>query len=349
MTAFNRRLGIATLILFALALFTYHHSTSRAERFESGQTFLQNLNPDEIVGIEIRSGGDGEEGAADSVTLRREGERYVLAERSGYRAKNEEINRVVRDLLDATLDRRMGAGEDLAAELGMTGENAVSVALRNSAGDEMVTLRLGDTADDGGRYVQRLDGDDQAIYRTEAALSVATDPATFLAKEIVDHPSSAVVRIDGPDYVLAKEQDEEGNWQGALALDSGETNSSEANRLGGFLSRLAFDEVLVADDPSVAGLRFDGAYVFRLDDLSGYRVDVARDGDQAYARFEAFLEVDRVEVSAEETDEELEEKADVLRRNDEVIQFNQFHGSWVYRLRDFDLEKLDLTASDLRS
>lgn len=345
MTTFNRKLGIATLVLFVLALFTYHHSTSRAERFESGQTLLQNLNPDEIAGIEVR-GGDGE--GAQTVTLRREGESYVLRERSGYRAKNEEINRVVRDLLEATLDRRMGAGDDLAAELGLAADEAVSVRLENGSGEEMVALRLGATADDGGRYVQRIDGEDQSIYRTESALNVATDPATFLDKEIVDHPSSAVVRIDGPDYVLAKEQTDDGTWQGALQLSSGETNTSEANRLGGFLSRLAFDEVLVADDPTVAGLDFDRTFVFRLDDLSGYRIEVAGSGDQTYARFTAFLEVDRVEVSAEESDEELEEKADVLRRNDEVIQFNQFHGSWVYRLRDFDAEKLELSAADLR-
>lgn len=346
MTAFNRKLGITTLVLFALALFTYHHSTSRAERFESGQTFLQNLNPDEIAGIEIRS---GEGDAAETVTLQREGDRYVLAERSGYRARNEEINRVVRDLLEATLDRRMGSGEGLAAELGLTGGEAVSVTFQNGAGEEMVALRLGATADDGGRYVQRTGGGDASIYRTESALSVATDAATYLDKEIVDHPTSEVVRIDGPDFVLAKEQAADGSWQGALELDSGDTDATEANRLGGFLSRLAFDEVLVADDPATADLRFDRAFVFRLDDLSGYRIEVARDGDGAFARFEAFLEVDRVEVSAEESDEELEEKADVLRRNDEVIQFNQFHGSWVYRLRDFDAEKLDLTAADLRS
>lgn len=346
MTAFNRKLGIATAVLFVLALFTYHHSTSRAERFETGQTFLQNLNPDEIAGIEIHVGGAGSE---ESVTLSRVGERFVLAERNGYRAKNEEINRVVRDLLNASLDRRMGAGEDLESELGLTGDEAVSVVLENASGEEMVSLRLGSTADDGGRYVQRIDGEDQSIYRTEAALSVATDPSTFLDKEIVDHPSSSVVRIDGPGYVLAREQAEDGTWQGGLALESGDTDEPEANRLGGFLSRLAFDEVLVADDPAVAGLRFDRRFTFRLDDLSGYRIEVAEDGDQVYARFEGFLEVDRVEVSAEESDEELEEKADVLRRNDEIIQFNQFHGSWVYRLRDFDAEKLELTASDLRS
>lgn len=346
MTPMNRKLGSVTLVLFALALLTYHHSTSRAERFESGQTFLQNLNPDEIAKIEIGAGsGEG----AETVTLRREGERYVLAERNGYRAKNEEVNRVVRDLLDATLDRRMGSGEGLADELGMSDDDAVSITFENTGGEPMVALRLGATADDGGRYVQRLDGDDQAIYRTEAALSVATDPGTFLDKEIVDHPSSSVVRIDGPGYVLSKEQAEDGTWQGALELESGETSTSEANRLGGLLSRLAFEEVLVADDPTVAGLRFDETFVFRLDDLSGYQIEVATDGDATYARFTAFLEVDRVEVGAEESDEELEEKADVLRRNDEVIQFNQFHGSWVYRLRDFDAEKLELTAADLRS
>lgn len=367
MNQLNKKFAVLAAALLVLAVFSYRHGKGRAERFESGQKFLQNLNPDEIGGLRIFGTPDGGTTDGESVSLTRQGNGYVVAERNGYIARNEEVNRVVRDLLEVSLEKRMGEGETLAGELGLQGKDAVAVVLENLAGEEMVSFRLGDTADNGGRYVQRTSGEDQAIYRTEEAFSVASDPTTYLRKEIVDHSSGEIVRIQGPDFVLAKEQDDSGDWQGSLEFEDGSSDgsakASEVTKLSSLLSRFSFASVFVASDPRVAGLRFDRSFLYDLADKSSYKIDVAElggpgdgrddngasgDGDEAcYVRIGGIFNVARLEVSQEETDEELEVKADVLRRSEEVSQFDQYHGSWVYQLDTNNCEKLGMTKTKL--
>jgi hypothetical protein len=77
-------------------------------------------------------------------------------------------------------------------------------------------------------------------------------------------------------------------------------------------------------------------------------VSVATDGDRVLVRITGHFGVERIEIGRDSTDEELEEKADVLKRSDEINQFNAYHGSWVYELESFDGEKLQLRAEDLR-
>ena len=113
------------------------------------------------------------------------------------------------------------------------------------------------------------------------------------------------------------------------------------------MARLQFDEVYVADDPEVADLEWRRGLRLTLDDQSGYALMVAEKDERIFARISAFLGVERIEVTREETDEELKEKSEVLKRNDEVQQFNSWHGSWVYELTEFVGSKLLLTAADL--
>ncbi|HVS66842.1 MAG TPA: DUF4340 domain-containing protein [Thermoanaerobaculia bacterium] len=337
----NRNLLVAAVVLGALSVFSYADSVSRADRFESGQKLLPNLDPDAVAGILVRS-PDG------SVTLNRQGERFAVAEAQGYRARNESVNRLVRGLLDLELDRRVGSGDQLAGELGLEpmAEEGFEVALTNATGGEMVKVRFGDQVEDGqGRFVQRLDGEDRTIYRTTGSVLFDLQPADYLDKEIADVQASEIERIEGPDFVLARAEDE-----GTLELvePSRPTSSTEVSKLSSFLNRLRFEEVYVADDPEVAALRFAPVLRFELDDQSGFVVYHATDGeDRDFVRINGFFGVDRIEIDRDTPDEELEEKSELLKRADEIDAYNQYHGSWVYQLQDFDAEKLDLRASDL--
>ena len=60
-----------------------------------------------------------------------------------------------------------------------------------------------------------------------------------------------------------------------------------------------------------------------------------------------YLSVDRVTVSQEDTDDDLQEKSDVLKRSDEINQFNAYHGSWVYQLSETEAAPFALRKQDL--
>jgi hypothetical protein len=340
MSSSNTKLLIAAAVLGALSVFSYVESVSRADRFESGQKLLPNLDPDAIAGVVVR-------GSESAVTLTRQGERYVVAEAQGYRARNDSVNRLVRDLLELELDRRAGSGEELAREVGLEplGEEGIEVTLTDASGGEMVKVRIGNRVEEGqGRFVQRVDGDDRAIYRTRGGASFDAEAAGYLDKEIVDVQASSIARIEGPDFVLAR-----GEEGGALELvqPARSTDAAEVSKLSSFLNRLRFEEVFVADDPEVATLRFEPVLRYALDDQSGYVVYHAESDGRHFVRLNGFFGIESIEITRDTPDEELKEKSEVLKRADEIDRFNQYHGSWVYELAEYDAEKLALRASDL--
>ena len=341
MNSLNQKLTVAALALLVLSAATYWYDQRSADGFQRGQRLLQNLNPDEIAQIALAKGGE-------SLTLTRQGDGYIVEEKHGYRARNDAINRAVRDLLEIGLEREVGDSADLASELGLEplGEESTEITLSNDSGQEMVRLRVGGENESGdAAYVQRQDGDDRTIYLTDSRLTINTGAKDYLQREIVDHPSSDVRRIEGPDFTLARGED-----GGSLELErpaGRELKSSESSKLSSFLNRLRFEEVFLADDQQVASLPFAQALRIDLDDESGYIVSYAGADERHFVKLTGYFNVTQIELDQEDQDDELRDKADVLRRADEIQQFNAYHGSWVYELADFDGDKLALRAADL--
>ena len=336
----NRKLVALAAVLLALSALTYWNDARRADSFQRGQKFVSNLNPDEVSQVVIES-ADG------VVTLGRTSDGYQIEEANGYRAKNEAVNRLVRGFLEVTLAKRVGGGASLEEELGFNplAEDGVEIALLGATGQQMVRTRVGGETEDGtARYVAQVaeDGTLEEIYLSEAQVQLDTEVSDFLRREIVDVTSGQIERIEGVDFVLAKDE------AGALALESsGEEDTAETQKLKSALSRLEFDEVFLADAPQVAGLEFSQGLRVDLDDLSAYIVSVADTGDRLYVQLSGQMTVDRVSLSEEDTDEDLQEKSQVLRRSDEINQFNAYHGSWIYALSEAKTEPFRLRLRDL--
>lgn len=342
MSRINRNLLIAAGVLLVLSALTYRQSVTRAERFQRGQIFLANLNPDEIDKIELSQG-------EEKVTLVRGSDGFTVAEKQGYPASNSAVNRLLRGLVEIGLEQEVGSGSDLAAELAIDPviEETTEVGLLDATGKEMVRLRIGKAFEQGrGRYVKRLDGEGSPIYLTSNAISFAADPGSYLEKQILDHERSGVVSVQGRDFELVLE---EGETQLTLAGtgDGVDLKRSEINRLQGLVSGLRFDQVYLSDDAEVADLPFETAIEVQLEDGSGYVFLHAARDDRDFVRVQGFHTVTQVAITRDESEEDLAQKAEVLTRADEIEEFNRFHGSWTYELGDWASESLRLTRSDL--
>ena len=124
----NRTLAIVAFVLLVASVWAYRHDMTRAERFERGQSFLPNLNPDEIAQIVITKG-------EEVVTLTRGKEHFTISEADGYPAKNETVNRLIRSVLEVGLDKEIGRGDGLVEELELVpgGENTVEIVFSNDS------------------------------------------------------------------------------------------------------------------------------------------------------------------------------------------------------------------------
>jgi len=334
----NRILAVVAAVLLVASVFAYRSGTARAERFESGQRFLPNLNPDDVAAIVLKKG-------AETVTLKRGEGRFTIVEAKGYPAKNEAVNRLLRDLVEATLDKEIGGGESLFKDLELEAEgaNTVEVTLKDTSDKDMVRLVLGKQAEGGGgTFVRRADDADGTVYLTGKRLYVNAARADFLNKEIVDVKREDVTRVAGPDFELS------GDGLKLAGLPAGrEEDPAKVNQVKGALSYLRFDEVFVADDPAVRELAFEPKLQVDLKDGSGYRLALAERDGKSYMRISGYHTVDRVAVSPTESEAELKEKAEVLSRADEMAKFNAFHGSWAYQVNQATADKLKLTKSAL--
>jgi len=338
----NRNLTILALVLMALSLWAYRESVSRADRFQRGQAFLSNLNPDEIARVEIRQAGA-------SVTLERQGETFRVVEQQGYPASNAAVNRLLGDLLEISLEKEVGRGTDLSSELGLepVGDSTVEVSFHDAAQKEMVRVRLGRAFEGGsGRYVQRLDRPDAPIYLTSERIDVAVDSNAFLRQQILDVEGSEVLRVEGPDFTLARPA-EGGGLSLIDAAASAEIEVAKVNGLESILRGLSFENVFVADDETVRDLDFRPGMSIDLQDGSGYDLSVAEREGRYYLRIAGRHLVSQVAISLDEAEEELQEKADMLTRADEIEDFNQFHGSWIYEVSQADGKNLLLRKADL--
>lgn len=344
----NKILMVVAASLLLLSFLSYQQSVRRADRFERGQKLLPNLDPDEVAQIQITK-GDG------VVRLVRQGEdRFVVASADGYRAANEAVNRFLRDLLDATLEREVGTADDgVRAKLGLVaGEGeAVDVELRDAAEKAMVHLVVGDAFEGGsGNYVLRAANAEGAegggtVYLTSGRLYLTTDSDGFVDKDLVDVAEAEVTAVRGDDFTIARGED--GGELALQELPEGTKETAKAKETARALAALRFTKHHLANAPEVAGLRFDGGLEFELGDGSGYRVSVAQEGDKHYLAIQGFHTTERVEVSLDASEEEVKDTSEVLVRIEEIEAFNTFHGSWIYEVSSYVADKFRVTKKDL--
>lgn len=328
LNSLNQKLMIVAAILFALSAFSYYNSVQRAERFERGQKFLSNLNPDEIAQIVMKKGDE-------ETVLRRsaEGDRFLIPSENGYRAENSSVNRLIKDVLNLSLEKEVGSGDGLEQELelaaGPDAPESIEVAFLNDADKEMVRFVVGKAFDGGaGSYVLRLDDPERNIYLTDKRVYLSTDGSGFVDKEILDVPSSDIRAIRGERFAVARggvlnptpveassdpeavgadgvESEEVADSEptidpvepvDALAdadlqvvdLPAGKKESSKLAQLENVLSGLRFTEHHLANAPEVAGLTFGDSLEVELKNGTTYIVEAAQKGDQHFLRVKGF-------------------------------------------------------------
>ena len=338
----NRTLAVVAAALFLLSFLSYRDSVTRAERFERGQKFLSNLNPDEITRISITKGEEVTE-------LERQGENFVVASANGYPADTSSVNRFIKDVLKLSLDKEVGDGESLEEELELTtgGENTTEVAFLDGTGKDMVRFLVGKSFDEGGNYVRRADvgeGEESTIYLTSSRVYLNTDADSYLKKEILDVSQDEIARISGNGFLIEE-------IEGSLTLSdlpTGKKESAKVDQLKSLLSGLRFTQQHLANDASVRGLRFDSELRVDLKDRSGYLLAVAEKDDKHYLALQAFHEdAGQMSISLDASEEEVKETSEVLVRQEEIQDFNDLHGSWVYEVTSTTADKVRLKASEL--
>ncbi|MCP3962522.1 MAG: hypothetical protein GY719_32175, partial [bacterium] len=160
----------------------------------------------------------------------------------------------------------------------------------------------------------------------------------------VDLKEEDIAAIDGPDYRFGSEV-------GSLELTELPAGMKEAttevNKVKGGLSYLRFTSHHLANAADVQGLVFSHRVSYEMKDQAIYQVEVAEGGDKHYLRIRGSHRVNSLQIDQEWSEEEVKEKAELLTRADEMQDFDELHGSWVYEVSESTADKFRLQALEL--
>lgn len=266
------------------------------------------------------------ESADGSATIERRADGWIVAERDGYPADTGKLRTALIALAEAEALEPKTAQPDRHAQLGLSGERAVTVTI--AAADSERSLVIGDSANQGQRYVRRA-GEDQA-WLIDRSPEFPGGAADWLQPELMDIARAAVetvaIRHEGGDELLLSKS-EAGQLEVANLPEGRELRyASIANGLAGALQGLEVADVRPAENDAAA----DVTTVITTND--GLKITARRhaDGDAHWFSFTA----DTMTVGSGDGDESStsgERAATITARTQ----------GWQFRLPD---HKADLLA-----
>ena len=334
-------LGIVAVFVVAWAVVQSRVSDRPRTGPDTPVYLIQGLDPADIDSIVF---GTGE----STVTLKRQGRRFVVVNNDNYPAEISEIN----DLLSKCLEIQMGQFiTDNAAnyeDLEVTEEKARSVVkFLKPDSSLLVGFAIGKDKELGqGTYVRLLP--DDKVYAALNTPWVRTGAMDYIEQELIsikrEDIESVTVGSANGEYTLKTEKD-----SGEIVLENPpagkKLKDSDSQSVFTALTNLRCDDVEKKSD----NLTFDRQFICKLKDSTVYTLKIAQKDDKTYAVCQAeFTDKTPVLIGTKaEPEEELKKKEAKLLAQENAIKFNQKHQGWVYEIAEWKAKNLVKELSDL--
>jgi len=341
-------LGVVAAAMLAWAIVQSHWS--RRPGGESGgvRPLIQGLLPADIHSIVI---GQGKE----TVTLRREGEGFVLVNRDNYPAANREINRIITDCLDMTVGRRVTGDAGNHAELEVTEEKARTVvkflrvpAQADQPGELIAGVLIGKSAGEGGGAHVRL-ANSNDVYVCENVPWFSTSALSWVDQQLlnVSREQLARVKVQGPQESYTLEGEPNNVVRVAEAPAGRQSQSSACEQAFTALGGLRFNDVQRQSERTESPV-FDRRYIGELKDGTVYTCELGSRADKYYLKCGVkFLGPTEVRVGQGESAEQLKAKEAQLKAGEAAQRFAQRHQGWVYEISKWQYDRMTKPLNDL--
>jgi len=347
----NRRLailaGVAAAMLILTAVVMVIPSGGSSD-FRTGQALISGFDPEAVATVTVVSGDV-------TTTLRREGDGFTVAERSGYPASVEWVNRLLLGMLDIRCASRVTTSSAAYAELGVAdGAAETTITLADAEGGELVTLLVGDVASAGqdsaspmgappaGRYVRLAGGD--AVYLTENPIAIPSDPASALDRSVVDLDDTSIteVTVDAGEESYSIKPGEDGDFELEQIPEGKRPKAWMVKSVATAFKGLRFEDIVDGDEVPD---QWDVTYTCRAGEHLTYTAQLAKVDENRYMRVSATgpsaAAINSSQrISVNESAEQLSAKDEILQAADAAAAFNRRHKGWVYRIPSWKADSL---------
>jgi hypothetical protein len=351
------------LIAAALALIAIWYPTTKAPEVASDELLMPGLREqlNDIDNLTITAGG-----GRLVATLMRGPTRWTVSERSDYPADVGKIRKNLIALADArileektsdpTLYDRL-AVEDIDQEKA----NGIQVIIRQSGQgpDEAIAMIIGNTGVGGKTAYVRRPGEARS-FLVKADFDLSKDTSDWMMRDLMDISSADIhsVTIDHPDGATLRIQKPARTDSDFTVLDLPDGREIEyasvGNSIGGTLSALKFDDVILASDldtattsPVLARFEtFDGLVIetsaYKIEEQT--RVAIRARADEFLAN--RFRTDDNSGVAEDEQAGQADESPFNMTAK-QADELNSTLGPWMYTLPSFKADQLVKRLDDL--
>ncbi len=334
-------LGIVAVFIVIWAVVQSRVSNRPRAELDKPAYLIQGLDPAVIDSIVV---GTGE----DTVTLKRQQGRFVVANKNNYPAKASEINNLITKSLEIQTSQFVTDNAANHEDLGLTEEEANTVVKFFKPDSSLITGVIAGKAKELGQgtYVRLASSD--TVYVASSMPWLGGTAMSYLEQELIsvkrDDIVSVTVRSASGEYTLKTTDD--GKDVVLENIPAGKKfKTNDGDSVFTALTSLRCDDV----KKRTGDLTFDKQFICMLKDSTVYTLKIAQKDDKTYITCEAeFTDKTPVLKGDEvESEEELKKKESILLAQESAIKFTGKHQGWVYEIADWKAKNLIKELSDL--
>jgi hypothetical protein len=371
-------LSVAAALAVGGALYIQHQDTQRTGSFaEQGQRLYPELGAklNDVAQIDVTAAGQ-------TVTLKREQDRWVIVERGNYPADMGKVRSLLLGTAELTLLEPKTANPELFSQLGLddagkTDAQSTLVTLKDTQGNTVAAVVFGKQRPGKGslerseHYVRKLDSNQS--WLVEGSVQLQKRAADWIDKMLLNIDAQRVKQVavthaaDQSRLLIAKDNRDATDFKVLEpASDKPLTSAFEVNNIANTFARLSIDDVKPAAEVDFSN---QPSYTAELETFDGLKVtmDVATADGKPYARLKAqavpvpaAAEAAPIAAPAGETGDAAEatKPVDATKQAEsaktppvdvtkEVSEIGARSSAWAFLLPSFQSDILSKKAEDL--
>jgi hypothetical protein len=321
-------LGILAAVMAVWALVQSNVQLERGAKLSANAPLIPGLNTDDISSITVKS-------SESTVTLVRDGAKFVLADKNNYPTQNSTVNNLITSALDIKTAELITSDKTNFAELGVGEDKAKTIITFYKADKSVLAgVIVGNNAQGGrGCYVRLVGGKD--VFLSSSQPWFQSGAMDYVDKNVIGlnekEVASIAVKTKAGSYTLTKDANDKVIASG-IDLPAGKKMKEDAAS-GAFSEPIsvAIEDVMPASE---AKFDFGRSIAIKMKDPTVYTVEVADANGKTYIKVSAEY-TDKSDVTKDtkvESPEVLKGKEAKLLARDKADNFNKKHIAWVYEV-----------------
>jgi len=335
------KLGILAFVMITISVVVNERDGKKKDSFIKGSYFIQGVNPDEISKITISSG-------EKMVTFVKDDKSFNIADKSGYTADRQMINKIFEAILNIKIRSKVALGQKYFAGLG-NGENPQSIVVRffNETGRKSLGVLIGKIDDEcNSNYVRREGA--KVVYTTDKAVpDIKLQPEDYYTKRLLvgsdEDFNRVIVSHEMGGYEIAR------RTKGIELVDeclAGKTYDSEAI-ISVFHSLVHLNIKDVMPLNKFTGTKLELTATLFKNDKTIYHFQFGKMDDRHYVVVTPEIDyLGDLNIRKNESLNSLRKKEKILVAGDVVQEFRVKHEGWIYLIDQDTIGRIKKNKKD---